>query len=139
MPSRFVRLSLTALALATLACNTLLAPFAERARPTPLVAPASATSAVTLQPRPSRTPQPIVTVTAEPSLTALPVSAGGVRACAYVPGISTPASIMLNASAATPTPSLLPALPTNTPVGAQMTTRQLRVYQTLWDTVWAEY
>jgi carboxyl-terminal processing protease len=60
----------------------------------------------------------------------------GVRACRYVPGISVPAQMPVEvraAATATPFPTLTP--PAITPVDAETTTRQLQVFNGLWNAV----
>ncbi len=119
-----IRLALHSLALAALACQTLFP-----ATPTP--AP-TLTALPTLTPAPSSTPIP--TSTLEP--TPFPISAGGVRLCDYIPGVSTPAQMPTEvAAAAIPTPYPLRPLPANMVVDPEITARHLRVYQDLWSTV----
>ncbi len=136
------RLALLSLALAALACNTLFPPatparsVAERPTPasTETVRPAATSTAA---------PSPTVLPTAAlpPTLlAATPTTLSGVRACAYVPGVSVPAQMPASViTAPTPAPYPLPTLPPNTAVDQETTARHLRVYQSLWDTVNTEY
>jgi C-terminal peptidase prc len=120
-----LRLVLLSLVVTSLACNTLLPPSAT---PTP---PPTWTAEPTSTPEPAPTEAP----TSTPEATA-----GGVRFCAYVPGVSVSAQMppeVVNAPAPTPDPA--PPLPTPTPVDAATTQRQLRVYQALWDAVNEDY
>jgi C-terminal peptidase prc len=123
-----LRLSLLVLILASLACNTLLPPATPALRPTATRFPTEAV----LEPSAEA---PGATLT--PDQSALPA---GVRACAFVPGISVPASMpdeVVNPPAPTPHPTAAP--PAITQVEAQTTERQLRVYQELWDAVNENY
>jgi carboxyl-terminal processing protease len=147
MHTRRAPLGLLGLALVAgtlLACN-----FVER-QFQPLLPTASRTE--TLPPSATLTPAasetlPAATATPPPApptgtgeAVASPTALAGVRACSYIPGRSTPAVMPPDVLAAyTPTPYPMPALPTNTPVDAAITSRQLRVYQQLWDAVNTTY
>jgi carboxyl-terminal processing protease len=66
--------------------------------------------------------------------------ADGVRACLYVPGVSTPTSMpaaVLNAP--TPTPYPTATLPAPTKMDAKTTAKQVRVYRGLWNAVNENY
>jgi carboxyl-terminal processing protease len=134
-----IRLALLALALAALACNTLFPPATPTLTPVVAEKPTARPTAT-----PSRIQRPtpataIPTFTLPPSPTA-EGAAGGVRECAYVPGVSRPAQMPPEVLAApTPTPYPLPPLPANTTVDQATTDRQLRVYNDLWNTVNTEY
>jgi C-terminal peptidase prc len=143
-----------ALAGATLACQTVLAPFAG-GLPTPTPTPASASV------RPSRTPViPATPLPAEASPTLAPATpeigltlttpdaggtsaafdtpvagAAGVRQCAYVPGrpvASMPAEVV-NAPTPAPHPTATPPSPSL--VDDATKARQRRVFRELWQTV----
>jgi carboxyl-terminal processing protease len=128
------RLALLTLALAALACNTLFPP----ATPTP--APLT-TDAPTAQPVTTSTLEPTptpasATATLTPSSPVTRPTTGGVRECAYVPGVSVPAEMPPEVvSAPTPTPYPLPPLPPNTPVAQALTDDQLLIFNDLWQTV----
>lgn len=148
MRARRLVLSLLGLALISaslLACNFVerqLFPQPPTALPLQSLTPDSAET-LTGKPPARATPAPRRTPTARPARTARPSSspaAAGVRACGFIPGRSTPAVMPPEVLAAyTPTPYPMPALPTNTPVDASVTARQLRVYQQLWDVVNTTY
>jgi carboxyl-terminal processing protease len=118
-----------------------LTPFAADTLPgatdTP-VAPRATPVAPRATPAARRTPTARPTGTAQPASS--PSAAAAVRACAFVPGRSTPAVMPPDVLAAyTPTPYPPPALPTNSPVDASVTAQQLKVYQQLWDAVNTTY
>jgi C-terminal peptidase prc len=135
-----VRLALLALTLAALACNTLFpptpTPFVEEPALSEAEGPATRPAATLADPRSTATP---TLVPPSPSSTTEHAT-GGVRECAYVPGVSVPAQMPPEVVAApTSPPYPLPPLPANTPVDKETTDRQLGVYQDLWNTVNTEY
>lgn len=145
MPLR-LRAVLLLLIGATLACQTVAAPF-ERRRPTATLPPATARPSRTPAPTPtpaltftpdqaeaSSTPEIALGVTPPPFATA-PVDGAGVRQCAYVPGAPVaqmPAEVV---NAPTPEPHPTPTPPAPAQVDQATTERQLRVFRELWETV----
>jgi len=120
------RLALILLVCASLACQTLL--------PAPTALPTAMQP-----PHPTRAPAPTIAPTDSPVPTLEPAT-GRVRACAYQPGVSLPAQMPAEVLAgATPAPYPTPAPPPASRVEAETTARQLRVYQSLWETVDSEY
>jgi carboxyl-terminal processing protease len=128
---------LAALAAATLACNTLLPPRT----------PAGGTPAGETEAPATRTQRPTRTPAAPGSTEPAATPAGddwappeGVRACAYDPAAGLVAEMPpAVVDALQPTPYPPAALPTNTPVEAAVTERQLGVFQELVDTITQEY
>jgi len=150
------RTTLTLLGLALVASSLLACNFVERqflrqlATATPVAAltslaadtlpPATATPVPPRATRAARTPTAPVTQTPEPASSVAAEAAASVRACAFVPGVSTPAVMPPDVLAAsTPTPYPLPTLPPNSSVDASVTAQQLHVYQQLWDAVNTTY
>ncbi|MCC6188297.1 MAG: PDZ domain-containing protein [Anaerolineales bacterium] len=140
-----------ALLAASLACNTLFPGGTATLAPPPTASRAPAALPLTAAAAPSASPtSPLPTATrAVPTRLPAPSHApaatlgspvAGVRACAYVPGVSTPAVMPPTAtSLGTPTPYPLGAPPANTPVDPQVTERQLRILDEFADTIESEY
>jgi C-terminal peptidase prc len=133
-----LRLALLGLAAAGLACNTLLPPAPTAVPPTPVP---TRTPAPTLTPTVAPSPTPSPSATLVPAATPTVASSiPGVRACAYVPGVSPVAQMPPEVlAAATPTPYAPPTVTTTAGVAPEVTARHLRIFQDLWDTVRAEY
>jgi len=137
-----LRLFIGVLALASLACQTVMAPLTDgpAATPLPTLPPPTPMPSPSLQ-RETPTPRIEVTViTPTPGLDQPAFNAHGVRLCAYVPGQSVVAQMPAEVIATPPpapswTPTPLPA----TAVDAATTERQLRIYRQLWRTVDAHY
>ncbi len=132
-------LFISALAGASLACQTVLGVWTPTPAPPPV-------AVATTAPRPSRTPAPTeapaeptleIALTVAPAPSAPPdVTVDGVRQCSYVPGVSVPAVMPPEVlAAATPTPYPTATPPAPTVVDDETTGRQLRVYEELWTTV----
>ncbi len=124
-------IAVLALLAATLACNTLL--------PRPAATPRPPTATVVdEQPTRALARQPIATATVE--ATNSPELAGGVRACDFVPGESVAAVMPPEVGHEPPVTRLSPgALPSNTPVDADVTAAQLDLYHALVNDVENEY
>ena len=123
MRDRRFYLVLVSLILTTLACSTIarsLGP--ERASPTSPPIPATRT------PRPAPAP----TLTPVPSQPEILIE--GVRACGYVPGVSTVAQ-MPSPLFITPTPYPTPTPPASVKVEAEVTRQQQTLFEQLWETV----
>lgn len=134
---------LSVLVCASLACQTVLAPFSPATRtPRP---PATAASDPTRTPARDTEPAPAtpvleVTVVPGPTLTGPSFTDGGVRLCDYIPGVSIPAQMppeVVNPPTATPFPT--PTPPLAAPVDADQTDRQLRIFRELWSAVRDNY
>ncbi len=136
---------------ASLACNTVLPAPTATPRPTEIAAVTSTatrttapSATVTATPTPSNTPTPTPTETTTPTQhpptrTALPV-VDGVRACAYVPGVSVPAEMPAEVLAqGTPTPFPLPTPPPNTARSPEDVQRHLDIFAEFADTIEQEY
>lgn len=129
-----LRLALGMLVCASLACQTLFPPEATLTPLPTLTITASAFITRTPAPTPLPGDTPVPTPIAPPPLIS------GVRACAYVPGLSVPASMPPEVlESVAPTPYPLPPLPPNTPVDSDTTDQQLRVRQELWEIVNEQY
>jgi carboxyl-terminal processing protease len=140
-----LRLFIGTLVLASLACQTVMAPLTggpaalptqPLALPLPTEAPPPTRRPATEAP-PSPTPQIEVTVQSPvPTLEQPVVNENGVRLCAYVPGQSVvaempPEVVVTPAPGPFPTPTPFPA----TSVDSETTERQLRIYRQLWRAV----
>jgi len=156
MPARRGRYGLAlaaVIALALLACNAVSRPFAGwrlASSPSPSLTvtppPPSLTAQTDSARRTSATPLRAVSPSpdggapATPTPPASQTALEAVRPCAFVPGVSTPATMPPEVLAAdTPPPLPSPTLPPNTAVDQAVTDRQLKIYRQLWDTVNTEY
>lgn len=126
------RLALLFLMGASLACQTLFPPAATPTSLPTFTATPFFTRTPAPTPRPNDTPLPTPTTP--------PILISDVRACDYIPGLSSPAAMPPEVvQFVQPTPYPLPPLPPNTPVDSDTTALQLRVQQELWDIVNEQY
>ncbi len=128
-----LRITLLGLLLATLACNTLFPSAATLPPPiTPTRRPTAQPTLTATAPAPTETPVPTSAPATEEALATPEPPPDGVRACDYDPLVSAPAQMPPEVLAEpTPSPYAPAALPTNTPVDAATTRRQLKVFDEL--------